>query len=246
VQNTSPPLLEPELRTTALTSVAGNSPITPAIPRWKRILDVSLVVAGFPVVAPIAALIVLVVKAVSRGPVLFRQERIGFLGKPFTCFKFRTMRVNAGTTVHQGYLQSLMQSGRPMTKMDLIGDPRLIPLGSILRATGLDELPQLINILRGEMSIVGPRPCLPYEYANYLPWQKQRFSSVPGLTGLWQVNGKNKTTFEQMIEMDISYAERKSIWLDLGIMLKTFPTIGRQLWEAVRRRKPSNDASFSN
>jgi lipopolysaccharide/colanic/teichoic acid biosynthesis glycosyltransferase len=229
----------------AFTPAAGNAPDAPDIPRWKRVLDISFIIVGLPVLAPVALVIALIIKAVSRGPVLFQQERIGLMGKSFTCFKFRTMRVNAGTTVHQGYLNSLMQSGQPMTKMDSMGDPRLIPLGSILRATGLDELPQMINVLCGEMSIVGPRPCLPYEYANYLPWQKQRFRSVPGLTGLWQVNGKNKTTFEQMIRMDISYAERKSIWLDLGIMLKTFPTIGRQLLEAVFRKKPAKDSSFS-
>jgi exopolysaccharide production protein ExoY len=174
------------------------------IPRWKRILDIALIVAASPLLAVAAGLIAVLIKSVSRGAVLFRQERIGFLGQPFTCLKFRTMRVNAVTAVHQGYLKSLMESDQPMTKMDVLGDSRLIPFGSVLRSTGLDELPQLVNVLRGEMSLVGPRPCLPYEYAGYLPWQKQRFNSLPGLTGLWQVSGKNKTTFNEMIKMDTS------------------------------------------
>jgi lipopolysaccharide/colanic/teichoic acid biosynthesis glycosyltransferase len=170
---------------------------------------------------------------------LFRQERVGLLGRPFTCLKFRTMQANAVTTGHQGYLQTLMNSNEPMTKMDLMGDARLIRGGSILRATGLDELPQLINVLRGEMSIVGPRPCVPYEYANYLPWQKRRFDCVPGLTGLWQVSGKNKTTFNQMIEMDIKYAQKKSLGFDLWIMVRTIPAIIGQLVEMIAKRARS-------
>jgi len=138
-----------------------------------------LILLSTPVTLPVMALIALLIKTVSRGPILFRQERVGFLEKPFICFKFRTMRVNASTAVHQGYFKQLMDSNEPMTKMDAMGDPRLIPLGSILRATGLDELPQLFNVLRGEMSLVGPRPCTPFEFANYHPWQKQRFKTLP-------------------------------------------------------------------
>jgi len=202
---------------------------------------------------PLSAAIAVVIKCVSRGPVLFRQERIGLKGKPFICLKFRTMRVNAPTTTHQAYLETLMKSDQPMTKMDSQGDSRLIPFGSVLRSTGLDELPQLINVLRGEMSIVGPRPCVRYEYDSYEAWQKQRFNSLPGLTGLWQVSGKNKTTFEQMIRMDIRYAETRSLGLDLAIMLKTLPVLISQAAEMVRRRRkrqgnatpapaPENDA----
>jgi len=207
------------------------------LPRWKRVLDIAVILVVLPIVVPLGALIAILIKCVSRGAVLFRQERIGFLGRPFTCLKFRTMQVNAVTAGHQGYLKNLMNSNEPMTKMDLMGDARLIRGGSILRATGLDELPQLINVLRGEMSIVGPRPCVAYEYANYLPWQKQRFNCLPGLTGLWQVSGKNRTTFNQMIEMDIRYARRKSLWLDLSIIARTFPAIVRQLAEMIAKRK---------
>jgi lipopolysaccharide/colanic/teichoic acid biosynthesis glycosyltransferase len=207
-----------------------------AVPAWKRILDVSLTLGALPLLVPLSAAIALVIKCVSRGPVLFRQERIGLKGKPFICLKFRTMRVNAPTTGHQAYLATLMKSDQPMTKMDSAGDPRLIPMGSILRSMGLDELPQLINVLRGEMSIVGPRPCLRYEYESYEPWQKQRFNSLPGLTGLWQVSGKNKTTFDQMIRMDIRYAETRSPGLDLVIMFKTVPVLAVQAAETLRRR----------
>ena len=115
-----------------------------------------------------------------------------------------------------------------------------------MRATGLDELPQLINVLRGEMSLVGPRPCIPYEYELYEPWQRRRFDAVPGLTGLWQVSGKNRTTFDQMIQLDIEYSERLSLWLDLKIILKTFPALWQQCLDlacakAQARPRPSAD-----
>ena len=206
------------------------------VPVWKRGLDLAVVVVFLPVIVPVMTLIALTIKIVSRGPVFFRQDRIGFRGKPFVCFKFRTMRAGASTAVHQGYFKQLMESNEPMTKMDSIGDPRLIRLGSILRASGLDELPQLLNVLRGEMSIVGPRPCTPFEYSNYHPWQKQRFNTLPGLTGLWQVNGKNKTTFNRMIQLDSAYVERQNIWLDVGIILKTVPVVLIQVKEIVLRR----------
>ena len=117
--------------------------------------------------------------------------------------------------------------------------PRLIPFGRLLRASGLDELPQLINVLRGEMSFVGPRPCLPSEYNRYLPWQKERFHTLPGLTGLWQVSGKNRTTFNEMIDFDIQYVRERSLWLDLKIMLKTIPVVMAEVRDMQRpRRQP--------
>jgi lipopolysaccharide/colanic/teichoic acid biosynthesis glycosyltransferase len=217
--------------------------VAPAtVPAWKRTLDVSLTLGALPLLALVSAVVAVAIKCVSRGPVLFRQERIGLKGKPFICLKFRTMRVDAPTTGHRAYLETLMKSDQPMTKMDCQGDPRLIPLGSILRSIGLDELPQFINVLRGEMSIVGPRPCLRYEYDSYEPWQKQRFNSLPGLTGLWQVSGKNKTTFEQMICMDIRYAETRSLGLDLAIILKTAPVLAFQAADMLRRRRNATAA----
>lgn len=214
-----------------------SSNVPPWIPRWKRILDILIVLLTLPLVAPLAACVALLIRLVSHGPVLFKQERIGYLGQRFMCFKFRTMFVGSDTAVHQGHLHRLMASNTPMTKMDADGDPRIIPFGRLLRSTGLDELPQLINVLRGEMSIVGPRPCVSYEYDKYLPWQRERFTTLPGLTGLWQVSGKNRTTFVEMIQLDIKYARTKTVWQDLEIMLQTVPALLVQVWEVQRRKR---------
>jgi lipopolysaccharide/colanic/teichoic acid biosynthesis glycosyltransferase len=205
--------------------------------RWKWTLDMLIILLALPLLIPLALFITLLIRSVSSGPVLFRQERIGYLGRRFMCFKFRTMFVNADTAMHQGHLQNLINSNVPMMKMDSHGDPRIIPFGLFLRASGLDELPQLINVLRGEMSLVGPRPCLPYEYDKYLPWQKERFGTVPGLTGLWQVSGKNKTTFVEMIQLDIKYAKNKTLWWDLKIILMTIPALVIQMVETRRGKK---------
>lgn len=217
---------------------AGNftPPTSRPLPLWKRGLDIVCSLLALPLLAPIAMAICIITKASSRGPVLFKQPRVGQGGKMFLCYKFRTMQVNADTKQHQAHLQALMGSNAPMVKMDARGDSRLIPGGWILRATGLDELPQIINVLRGEMSLVGPRPCIPYEYENYQAWQKWRFCAAPGLTGLWQVSGKNKTTFDEMIRLDIHYAHTKSFWLDLKIMLLTFPALFEQVIETRSRR----------
>jgi lipopolysaccharide/colanic/teichoic acid biosynthesis glycosyltransferase len=207
------------------------------VPRWKRIVDVSISLLALPLVMPLAAFIAVLIRTVSAGPVLFKQERIGYLGRGFMCFKFRTMFVGADTTVHQGHLHRLMDSNTPMTKMDSHGDPRIIPFGRLLRSSGLDELPQLINVFRGEMSLVGPRPCMPYEYDKYLPWQRERFTTLPGLTGLWQVSGKNRTTFVEMIQLDIKYARTKTVWQDLEILLRTVPALVAQVWETRQQEK---------
>ena len=145
--------------------------------------------------------------------------------------KFRTMKVNVETQSHERHLEQLIHGDRPMTKLDASGDPRIIPGGRILRAMGLDELPQLFNVLRGEMSLVGPRPCTPHEFSRYQLWQHERVNAPPGLTGYWQVNGKNKTTFTEMINMDIFYTKNMSLWLDLTIMVKTFPAVLSQVME---------------
>ena len=207
------------------------------LPRWKRFLDILLILLILPVLLPLGLLIVIIIRLVSAGPILFQQERVGYLGKRFMCLKFRTMYVGVDTTSHQGHLKQLIESDVPMMKMDAQGDSRIIPFGVLLRASGLDELPQLINVLRGEMSLVGPRPCLPYESEKYLPWQHERFNAVPGLTGLWQVNGKNRTTFAEMIQMDIKYSRTKTLWLDFKIIFKTVPALVIQMWEMRRRKK---------
>jgi len=177
------------------------------------------------------------IKIVSPGPVLFKQKRIGHMGNSFRCLKFRTMAVNADTGIHQKHLHQLMNSNQPMKKLDGADDARLIPGGLWLRSLGVDELPQLINVLRGEMSLVGPRPCVAYEYEMFQPHHRRRCETLPGLTGLWQVNGKNRTTFEKMMELDLAYVERKSLFLDLKIMVCTVPAILIQVWDIKMRRK---------
>jgi exopolysaccharide production protein ExoY len=219
-------------QTESLCLMGAECATTTEVPLWKRGLDYLCILFGLPVLLPAFGLIALWIKIVSPGPIFFMQERIGHLGRPFRCFKFRSMRAGADTSSHEKLLRDLIHSDRPMTKMDESGDQRLIPLARVIRASGLDELPQLINVLRGEMSIVGPRPCTPYEYENYLPWQKQRFETLPGLTGLWQVSGKNKTTFTEMIHLDIYYSKNKSMFLDLKIMWKTFSVLFGQVKES--------------
>lgn len=195
-----------------------------AVPVWKRVLDVGMITLTAPVWAPLMLSLAAGIKLVSRGPVLFRQERIGLGERRFVCLKFRTMKVDAETTSHQNHLTTLLESDAPMKKMDHL-DNRLIPGAWLLRSTGLDELPQLFNVLRGDMSLVGPRPCTEYEFTKYKQWQRERFNTLPGLTGLWQVSGKNRTTFTEMIQFDILYARTASAWLDIGIMFRTFPAL---------------------
>jgi lipopolysaccharide/colanic/teichoic acid biosynthesis glycosyltransferase len=206
-------------------------------PVWKRTLDIACSFAALPVLLPLVTIIAMITKVSSPGPVLFKQPRVGLGGKLFLCYKFRTMKMNADTSAHQAYLHQLIGSNAPMVKMDAKHDSRLIPGGWLLRATGLDELPQIINVLRGEMSLVGPRPCIPYEYEKYTAWQKQRFASLPGLTGLWQVSGKNRTTFNEMISLDIQYANTKSLCLDLKIMFTTIPALLQQVYDTRKSRK---------
>src|SRR5437870_9431418 len=175
-----------------------------ALPIWKRFIDLAVVTVLFPVWLPVMTVVALWVAVTSPGPIFYRQPRIGFKGRRFMLVKFRTMKVNAETHIHEAYLEHLIISDRPMIKLDATGDPRLILGGKFLRATGLDELPQIFNVLKGEMSLVGPRPCTVVEFERYAPEQRARVNALPGLTGLWQVNGKNRTTFREMIEMDSS------------------------------------------
>jgi len=223
----------------------GRSVQSSLVPFWKRAFDIAFIILLLPILVPLAFLIGLGIKLVSRGPVLFKQERVGFLGGRFLCLKFRTMRVNADTTVHQGHLTHLMSANCPMTKLDSTGDPRLIPGGRILRSLGLDELPQVINVLCGEMSLVGPRPCVPYEYEKYTPHHRERCGTLPGLTGWWQVNGKNRTTFEQMMDLDLYYVQNQSLRLDIRIIAWTIPAIIGQVWDMKRTKKLRKVLSLS-
>lgn len=205
------------------------------VPRWKRITDVALIAITAPAWAPIMIGISAIIKLLSPGPLLFRQERVGLGGTRFVCLKFRTMQAGASTGGHENYLAELMKSGRPMTKLDG-ADSRLIPLAWLLRSTGLDELPQLFNVLRGEMSLIGPRPCTPQEYNGYTAAQKARSATLPGLTGLWQVSGKNRTTFHEMIALDLRYCETLSFGHDLSILLRTPVAVFEQVKETILHR----------
>jgi len=234
-------VLNQKIRTPDRSAVSRKTLVAPL---WKRALDLTVILLSAPITIMIGAVIALIIKVGSRGPVIFRQERVGYKGERFTCFKFRTMHPGAETNSHQGHTANLIKSETPMTKLDAKHDPRVIPFGSVLRAMGLDELPQLINVLRGEMSLVGPRPCVGYEYEMYEAWQKRRFDAVPGLTGLWQVSGKNRTTFNQMINLDIEYSERANLALDLKIIFKTVPALVQQCCDQRAKRSQAQAAQI--
>ena len=204
------------------------------LPAWKRAMDVIFALLGLVVLSPILLLVAIIVKTVSPGPVFFKQQRIGHWGKPFKMWKFRTMHSNADTYNHKNHVSQLINgegSDKPMTKLD--DDPRIIKFGKILRETCIDELPQLINVLMGEMSLVGPRPPLSYEVEKYSQWNYARFDAVPGITGLWQVSGKNRLTFFEMMRLDIQYLRKMSLWLDIIILLKTPLAIVSQIKDSL-------------
>ena len=204
------------------------------LPKWKRTLDMVLLLLMAPAIALIFLVISAYIKLVSRGPVFFRQERVGYRGRAFKLYKFRSMHQNADAGVHRRHLAGLIQGNQPMQKLDTRGDKRLIPLGWILRASGLDELPQLINVMKGQMSIIGPRPSTRYELEMFQPWHRERLLALPGMTGLWQVSGKNKTTLEEMIQLDVFYARNQSFWLDVRILVRTLPALLEQVRDHLK------------
>jgi lipopolysaccharide/colanic/teichoic acid biosynthesis glycosyltransferase len=206
-------------------------------PLWKRGFDIFGSVVGLVLLFPLFFFIAIFIKIVSPGPIFFKQQRVGRGGKLFTCWKFRTMHVDIDTSPHEQYFKELTRTKKPMTKLDMDEDPRIIPLGNLLRQSGLDELPQLINVLRGEMSLIGPRPPITYEVREYESWHKKRFDTMPGLTGLWQVSGKNRTTFNEMIRLDITYGEKISLWSEARIFLKTFPALAAQITDYLLARR---------
>ena len=203
------------------TSGTQSTPINP-LPVWKRGIDLaggSLVLVAL---TPVFLMVAVFIKCSSRGPVFFRHKRYGHLGEPFYVWKFRTMHVETDPRDHRQHVENMMSGAGPMKKIDK--HSRLIPLGTLLRCTAIDELPQLVNVLKGEMSLVGPRPDV-LAIEHYETWQQSRFHVVPGMTGLWQVSGKNRTTFQEMMQLDVSYVERRSIWMDCKIILLTLPAI---------------------
>lgn len=192
----------------------------------KRALDLLGAIAGGLLISPLLVLLAVAVKLDSSGPVLFRQRRIGRGGKPFTFYKFRTMHHNNDPEIHKDYVSALIREESEDLKGDggsykIESDPRVTRLGHYLRRTSLDELPQLFNVLRGDMSLVGPRPPIDYEVDLYGDRELGRLAVLPGMTGLWQVSGRAQTTYQQMVDLDLEYIRTWSFLLDLKILAKT-------------------------
>jgi len=207
-------------------------------PRWKRAMDVAGALVGIISFSPLFVVIAVYIKLVSPGPVFFSPIRVGYRGQAFRMWKFRTMRADADASMHERWVAHKIATDEPLSKLD-DDDPRIIPCGLVLRKSCLDEIPQLINVLRGEMSLIGPRPECPYTLPEYQGWHMARFEALPGMTGLWQVSGKNRTTFTEMVQLDLAYIRRRSPWLDLRILLATPAAIVRQIADTMRGRDKS-------
>jgi lipopolysaccharide/colanic/teichoic acid biosynthesis glycosyltransferase len=191
----------------------------------KRAVDLALASLALLVLAPLLAVVWLAVRCTSPGPAIFRQQRLGLRERPFTMYKFRSMRTDADDAVHRDYVRGML-AGRAEAVAGiykLVEDPRVTPVGAVLRRTSLDELPQLVNVVRGQMSLVGPRPVLDWEAELFPAGSRARFEVRPGLTGLWQVSGRNRLTMLQALDLDVEYVRRRTLWLDLAIILKTVP-----------------------
>lgn len=204
---------------------AGLPLMSPRLRGWqlaaKRMIDVLVSLGALPVFVPLGLLAAIAVKLDSEGGVFYRQRRVGQAGRPFTMYKFRSMYKNADGML--GDLREKNEAAGPVFKIR--SDPRITRVGAFLRRTSLDELPQIINVLKGEMSLVGPRPPLPHEVENYNDYQRGRLAVKPGLTCLWQVRGRSNISFDQWVEMDLEYIHYQSLWLDFKILLKTIPAV---------------------
>ncbi|MGD0277573.1 MAG: sugar transferase [Syntrophales bacterium] len=192
----------------------------------KRCIDIILSLLFIILTAPLFLTVSLIIKLTSPGPVFFKQRRMGLNGRQFIFLKFRTMYVNTDSQRHQQYVKQLISGGENSAVepgvYKIKEDPRITPFGSFLRKTSIDEIPQFLNVLRGDMSLIGPRPPIPYEFAIYDIWHRRRLLSCkPGITGLWQVNGRSATTFDEMVRLDLEYIENWSLWRDIRILFKT-------------------------
>jgi undecaprenyl-phosphate galactose phosphotransferase len=192
---------------------------------YKRVFDVIFTVVGFILLAIPFAIIALLIKLTSKGPVFYKHTRIGKDCKPFTFYKFRTMYIGNDDALHREFVTEFIQSNGSEGIKKITNDPRVTPVGRFLRKTSLDELPQLINVLKGDMSLVGPRPCLPYELENYQQWHRRRLSVIPGCTGLWQVAGRSAVDFNDMVILDLFYIDNMSPLFDLRIIFRTLPVM---------------------
>jgi len=197
--------------------------------RIKRLMDIAGSAAAIVFLAPIFLLVGLLVKLSSKGPILFKQQRLGQLGKPFTFLKFRSMYVNNDHQIHQTFIRRVIKGehdgksqGESKAVYKMVNDPRVTRIGSFLRRTSLDELPQFFNVLKGDMSLVGPRPPIAYECEVYDIWHRRRVLEVkPGITGLWQVKGRSRVRFDEMVRLDLQYSRNWSLWLDIQILWQT-------------------------
>jgi exopolysaccharide biosynthesis polyprenyl glycosylphosphotransferase len=197
----------------------------------KRVIDVVLASLLLTLTAPLFAYIAWRIKRDSRGPILFRQTRLGLNMRPFTTLKFRTMRVGVDNAVHRDYIKSTMSTKSPAGSNGLYKlerDDALTPFGRWLRKSSLDELPQLLNVIKGDMSLVGPRPCIEYETEHFAPHHFERFLVLPGMTGLWQVRARARSTFGEALDMDVAYARGWSLGLDLRLLCRTPLVVFRQ------------------
>jgi lipopolysaccharide/colanic/teichoic acid biosynthesis glycosyltransferase len=193
----------------------------------KRALDILVAGTGLLVAAPLLFVVCVLVRVSSPGPVLFRQTRLGYDKRPFDILKFRTMYVDCDDERHREYVRQLLAgSAQPQKGLyKLAEDGRITPVGAILRRLSIDELPQLVNVVRGHMSLVGPRPALPWETTMFPAWAEPRYWVRPGITGLWQVSGRNRLTMLEGLQRDVEYVARQSLLLDLAILLRTVPTV---------------------
>jgi lipopolysaccharide/colanic/teichoic acid biosynthesis glycosyltransferase len=207
----------------------------------KRVMDLSVAIIALVILSPLIVLTAILIKLDSKGPVFFMQDRVGVRRKTqedvaywqktiFKCYKFRTMVCDADPALHKSYIKALINNdaksmatvqGENTNMRKLTHDPRVTRLGRFLRKSSIDEIPQFINVIKGEMSLVGPRPAIPYEVDMYKPWHYRRLETKPGLTGLWQVTARSSCDFDESVEYDIQYIDRQSFWLDLKIILKT-------------------------
>ncbi len=200
--------------------------VAPPVPRWKRLLDIGIGLPALILLSPLMIVAGALIRLTGRGPVLFRQTRVGHGETHFTMYKFRTMQVAPdGDSAQRDVVRAELEGTAtpdPETKLYRpADDPRITPVGRFLRKCSIDELPQLLNVIRGEMSLVGPRPATPSEVALFTPQQRRRHQCPPGITGLWQVNGRNRLSSREMLDLDLAYVDRSSLVLDLEILLRT-------------------------
>lgn len=205
--------------------------IDPGYQRTKRILDIVFTLLILLPLCIVMLIVAIIIRLGSKGPIFFRQKRVGLNGTEFTIFKFRSMYVDSDDATHREAIKQFM-NGAPLNgdvdahnPYKLVDDPRVNRIGRFIRKTSIDELPQFINVMRGEMTLVGPRPPVPYEVEVYSLRDKQRLCGKPGLTGTWQIYGRSRVPFNEMVEMDIAYLQQQSIWQDLKLIALTIPVM---------------------